>query len=470
MPTRFAVQWTSMEQGRPQIYTIAQLTNRIKQLLEGEIGVVWVSGEISNYRLAASGHAYFTLKDADCQLDAVMFKGRMSRVKFEPENGLEVLARGAVSVYARRGNYQLVVEELQPKGLGALQLAYEKLKKKLEAEGLFDQKHKKKLPLLPRRIGVVTSPTGAAFRDILNVIRRRFANVHILLYPARVQGGEAAAEIAAGVLALDAWGVDVMIVGRGGGSLEDLWPFNEETVARAIFAAKTPVISAVGHEIDYALSDFVADMRAPTPSAAAELVVREQQALSEQVALKRRRLERAARRIVENGRHRFDRRRNSYVFLRADELLRQQRQTLDELRARLGQAAAEMARRRRERLEKLQRAVALLSPQARLRQQLESMRHVRNRLRRAGAALTEPRRNRFAALAGKLHSLSPVAVLARGYALAWKQPERLLVSDASQLKPRDAISVWFGKGVAHAEVKHIDPTGGIANYDSGKEI
>ncbi len=459
-----------MQQEHTKVLTISQLTSRIKHLLEGEIGVVWVSGEISNYKRAASGHAYFTLKDAESQMDVVMFKGRMSRMKFEPENGLEVLARGTVTVYARRGNYQMVIEELQPKGLGALQQAYEQLKKKLDAEGLFDAKHKKKLPLLPRRIGVVTSPTGAAFQDILNVIRRRFANVHILLYPTRVQGQNAAAEIATGIRILDAWGVDVMIVGRGGGSLEDLWPFNEERVARAIFEAKTPTISAVGHEIDFALSDFVADMRAPTPSAAAELVVREQQALTEQVMIKRRGLERAMRRIVEQMRHRFDRQQNSYIFLRSDELLRQQRQTLDECRTRLEQCSTDTLQVRLQRLEKSRRALTLLSPQARLVQQTERMKTLHTRLQRAGMVLTERPRNRFAGLAGKLNSLSPVGVLARGYALAWKYPEQQLIHAATQVQPKDELRLWLGKGTVTAEVKHIDPTGGIADYDNRKKI
>lgn len=458
-----------MDQEPNKVFTISQLTNRIKNLLEGEIGMVWVSGEISNYRPASSGHAYFTLKDAESQMDAVMFKGRVSRVKFELENGLEVLARGTISVYARRGNYQMVVEELQPKGLGALQLAYEKLKKKLEEEGLFDPKHKKKLPLLPKRIGVVTSATGAAFQDILNVIRRRFANVHILLCPVRVQGSEAAAEIAAGIHTLDAWGVDVMIVGRGGGSLEDLWPFNEEIVARAIFQAKTPIISAVGHEIDFSLSDFVADMRAPTPSAAAELVVREQQALTEQVVLKKRSLERSIRRIIEQTRFRLDRKLNSYIFLRSDELVRQRRQMLDEIRSRMEQSGTNLIQGRKQRLEKSHRALTLLSPQNRLQQQTVRLQNLRQRLGRTGTIQTEKARNIFAALAGKLHSLSPVAVLARGYAVTWKLPEQQLVHDASQLKTGDQISLWLGQGAAQAEVKHIDPTGGITNYDNSRK-
>jgi len=308
-----------MERDLPQVYTITQLTRRIKGVLEAEIGSVWVAGEISNWTCAASGHAYFTLKDETSQLSTVMFKGRLDRLRFRPENGLEVLVLGNVSVYERRGAYQLIAEEMQPKGLGALQLAYEKLKKKLSEEGLFDPAHKKKLPLLPKRIGIVTSPTGAAIRDILHVLQRRFANVHVILYPARVQGEGAALEIAAGITFLDQYGVDVMIVGRGGGSLEDLWAFNEEVVARALFASQTPVISAVGHEIDYALSDFVADLRAPTPSAAAEIVVKEQHALAERVHQYRDRLERGIRHIFGQSRIRHAYARNARVFTQAAE-------------------------------------------------------------------------------------------------------------------------------------------------------
>ncbi|MCP4643011.1 MAG: exodeoxyribonuclease VII large subunit, partial [bacterium] len=276
----------------------------MKSLLESDVGKVWVSGEISNWRVSPAGHAYFTLKDENSQVDAVMFRGRMSRLQFEPEGGLEVIIHGLVTVYERRGNYQIVCEEMHPKGLGALQLAFEKLKKQLQEEGLFDEDHKKPLPMLPRRIGIVTSPTGAAIRDILNVINRRFANVHVIHYPARVQGEEAAPEIVAGIRALDAFGVDVMIIGRGGGSLEDLWPFNEEAVVRAVFDAQTPIISAVGHEIDFALTDFAADMRAPTPSAAAELVVRERAALVDGVRRLGQRLGQSMTHRIESARNR----------------------------------------------------------------------------------------------------------------------------------------------------------------------
>src|SRR5207245_94461 len=240
--------------------------------LEDRCPAVWVEGEISNFRLYGSGHAYFTLKDADAQLRAVLFRNRMRRIRFEPTDGLHVMAFGSIEVYPQRGEYQMVIELLEPKGLGALQLAFEQLKTRLQAEGLFDQTRKRELPRFPRKIGIVTSPSGAAIRDMLRVIGRRFGELHIVIAPCRVQGEGAAEEIAQGLADLNALGdVDVIIVGRGGGSLEDLWAFNEEIVARAIAASKVPVISAVGHEVDFTIADFVADVRAATPSNAGRL-------------------------------------------------------------------------------------------------------------------------------------------------------------------------------------------------------
>ena len=442
----------------PEVWTIAQLTRRVKNLLEGEIGFVWVSGEISNWKVAASGHAYFTLKDETSQIDAVMFRGRLSRLRFEPDSGLEVIGHGQVTVYERRGNYQIVLDDMQPKGVGALQLAFEKLKQKLEAEGLFDERHKKPLPLLPRRIGVVTSPTGAAIRDILNVLNRRFANVHVILYPARVQGDEAAPEIVEGIRALDRWGVDVMIIGRGGGSLEDLWPFNEEAVVRAVFEAETPIISAVGHEIDFALTDFAADLRAPTPSAAAELVVQEREALINKVHLLGRRLARSLEQGLERARHRLEVARGSFVFRRPDELVRQRRQESDELRMRLEAALAERMRAAQTRLGAAARALKLLSPMNRLQQARERLAVIRARLPHTAAALVERLQGRLRPLAAQLHALSPLAILSRGYALAWKVPEGTLVRRAGQLAPGDEIDLRFGEGSARAAVQQIEET------------
>src|SRR5499425_3325488 len=285
------------------VLSISELTRRLQETLEERFPAVWVEGEISNFRLYGSGHAYFTLKDDAAQLRTVLFRNRMRRIRFEPGDGLHVLAFGSLEVYAQRGEYQFVVELLEPRGLGALQLAFEQLKARLGAEGLFAESRKRPLPRFPRRIGIVTSPSGAAVRDMLRVIGRRFAGLSIVIAPARVQGDGAAREIAAAIADLNALGdVDVIIVGRGGGSLEDLWAFNEEVVAREIAGSKIPVISAVGHEVDVTIADFVADVRAPTPSAAAELVVREKQALAETVAELGERLRRAVmRRLQRDG-------------------------------------------------------------------------------------------------------------------------------------------------------------------------
>src|SRR4030095_8341110 len=257
-----------------KIYTVSELTFELKNLLEGNFPSIWLSGEVSNFRPHGSGHHYFCLKDASSQIQAVMFRGANRLLKFKLEDGLEVIGNRRIPVYEPRGSYQIVLEYLEPKGLGALQLAFEQLKKKLEAEGLFEAARKRPLPLFPKKIGIVTSPTGAAIRDLIHVLKRRCLNVEILLNPVHVQGAESAPEIARDIDELSLLeDLDLVIVGRGGGSIEDLWAFNTEIVARAIFRSRPPVISAVGHEIDFTIADFVADLRAPTPSAAAELAV-----------------------------------------------------------------------------------------------------------------------------------------------------------------------------------------------------
>ncbi len=273
-----------MESVKTHIFTVSELTSRIKNLLEESFPSVWVEGEVSNCRMPSSGHIYFTLKDEQSQLKAVFFRGANQKIKFNVEDGLKILALGNISVYQRRGDYQLIVGLLQPKGIGELQLAFEQLKRRLQKEGLFSPEHKKPIPLFPRRIGIVTSPTGAAVRDIINVINRRFHQIEILINPVKVQGEGAGQEIAKAIDEFNEMGdMDVLIVGRGGGSMEDLWAFNEEIVARAIYNSKIPVISAVGHEIDFVISDFVADLRAPTPSAAAELVVGEMEQIIQKI-------------------------------------------------------------------------------------------------------------------------------------------------------------------------------------------
>jgi exodeoxyribonuclease VII large subunit len=314
-----------------KIFSVSELSQGIKNLIEREYPDVWVTGEVSNFRAAASGHLYFTLKDATAQLRAVCFRNQARYLKFKPQDGISVIARGHLSVYEARGEYQLYVEYLEPAGLGALQLAFEQLKQKLAAEGLFDIARKKPLPLLPRAIGVVTSPTGAVIRDILRILRRRFRNMNVLIYPVKVQGEGAAEEIVEGVKYLNReQNVDVIIVGRGGGSIEDLWAFNEEVVARGIAASGIPVISAVGHETDFTIADFVADLRAPTPSAAAELVVHRKQDFLTELENRARRMTQIIRLQLSEARQRLTELRMHHAFQTLATRLAERAQRVDD--------------------------------------------------------------------------------------------------------------------------------------------
>ena len=411
------------------VLTVSALTIELRAVLEERFPAVWVEGEISNFRLYGSGHAYFTLKDAEAQLRCVLFRNRGRRIKFEPADGLHVMAFGSVEVYAQRGEYQLVVELLEPKGLGALQLAFEQLKARLGAEGLFDTARKRELPRFPKKIGIVTSPSGAALRDMLRVIGRRFGELHIVIAPCRVQGEGAAEEIAQGLHDLNALGsVDVIIVGRGGGSLEDLWAFNEEVVARAICASKAPVISAVGHEVDFTIADFVADLRAPTPSAAAELVVREKQAVVDALDELARRLQRAAHRPL------------SDLGRRVDEL---------GLRLRRGMHAD--WRRAAHRVALATAALRASSPVARVsngRHRLERLEaQLRNEIRHA----LDQARHHLGEAAGRLDSLSPLAVLGRGYSLT-RTPDGRIVRSARQVGAGDDVRVLLHEGSLECRV------------------
>ncbi len=336
---------------RNRILSISELTRRIRGSLEQEFFNLWVVGEVSNLKRPTSGHVYLTLKDSDAQIQAVMFKSVASSIKFELRDGMQVLSFGSVTVYEVRGQYQLIIERVEPKGIGALQLAFLQLKERLEKEGLFNPAHKKPLPLLPKRIAIVTSLTGAAIRDILNVINRRFARIEILVYPVKVQGEGAAVEIAQAISDLNGIpDIDAMIVGRGGGSLEDLWAFNEEVVARSIYASKIPVISAVGHEIDVTISDLVADKRALTPTEAGELVVPRYDQLKESLEKIKTRLIQALYNKILLTRSRLLRIKNSFSFKRPfDKILRLQ-QDLDEIAQRLTTAGKHMMELERERL------------------------------------------------------------------------------------------------------------------------
>ena len=411
------------------VLSVSELTRRLQETLEERFPAVWVEGEISNFRLYGSGHAYFTLKDAESQIRAVLFRNRGRRIKFEPADGLHVMAFGSIEVYAQRGEYQMVIELLEPKGLGALQLAFEQLKTRLQAEGLFDQARKRELPRFPRKIGIVTSTSGAAIRDMLRVIGRRFGELHIVIAPCRVQGEGAAEEIAQGVRDLNALGgVDVIIVGRGGGSLEDLWAFNEEPVARAIAASKVPVVSAVGHEVDFTIADFVADLRAPTPSAAAELVVREKQAVVDTLVQLRARLERSAARPLRD------------LERRVDELTARLRR---EMRGELGRAGHRVAL--------ATRALRASDPVARVARDRHRLESLQSRL----ITLLHRRRDRaryaLETTVGRLDSLSPLAVLGRGYSLT-RTPTGEVVRSPAQVRVGDAIRVLLHRGSLDARV------------------
>ena len=434
------------------VLTVSELTRRIKAQLEEGFPAVWVEGEISNLRIPSSGHAYFTLKDETAQMRAVLFRGRNRHVRFRPEDGMQVLAFGGLEVYAARGEYQMVVELMEPKGLGALQLAFEQLKRRLDAEGLFDQARKRPLPAFPRVIGIVTSPTGAAIRDMLHVIGRRFADLRILICPVRVQGDEAPGEI---VEALDRLRgvpeVDVVIVGRGGGSIEDLWAFNDERVARAIAACPVPVISAVGHETDFTIADFVADLRAPTPSAAAELVVREKLEVARAVVELHARLRQAVQGQMARRRERVEALARRRVLTDPGRALRDHYRRLDEVRGRLHGAARASQRQFHHRVELATNALSSLHPLARISHGAAVLAQLRGRLVSAASHRAQASRHRFAAAVGRLESLSPLAVLGRGYSLT-RLPSGTVVRRATQVAPGAAIEILLAEGWLGARV------------------
>src|SRR5919198_5064189 len=401
-----------------RILTVTELTVKVRDLLESELFEIWVEGELSNCRVWNTGHLYFTLKDESSQLRGFMFRSTLRYLKFKPVDGTRVVARGRMSVYEPKGEYQLVVELLEPRGLGALQLAFEQLKTRLTAEGLFSAARKRPLPRFPRKIGIVTSPSGAALRDMLRVIGRRFGEIHIVVAPARVQGEGAAADVAQGIRELNALGgVDVIVIGRGGGSLEDLWAFNDEMLARTIAASKIPVISAVGHEVDFTIADFVADVRAATPSQAAELVVREKRAVAESVGDLRRRLVRAMARRLDAQRHRLDAVRERRVLTDPHRPLRELTRRLDDASARLMRAARSALRHAAHRVELATRDLRSRNPVARTRQDRRRLDDLTGRLDRALARGLDRRRHRVVGVVGRLDSLSPLAVLGRGYSL-----------------------------------------------------
>ena len=418
---------------------------------------VWVEGEVSNFRPAESGHLYFTLKDGDAQLRVVMFRSQARLLRFRPDNGMQIIARGRVTIYDARGELQLSAEFLEPLGAGALQLAFEQLKKQLAGEGLFDASRKKPIPQLPRRIGIITSPRGAALQDMLNILGRRHENVGILIYPAQVQGEAAPGEVAAGVKYFSrAKNVDVLIIARGGGSVEDLAAFNDEKLARTIAASALPVISAVGHETDFTICDFVADLRAPTPSAAAELVIESKHKLAEHLAHLHRRLDRAIRYRMLMARNRLTELAQHGTFMRIQDLLGRRGQRLDELMFRLANGFRQSLREYRRRLEIASARVRHFDFHRSLAITRTKLDTGTNMLQRAMQARLAQHRNRLDQLTGKLNALSPVRILDRGYALVFDSAGNL-VKDATRLSPGDRISARVARGTLAAEVKETRP-------------
>ncbi len=455
----------SAEAPSRRIYAVRELVTAVRVHLEKGFPDIWVEGEISNYRPAESGHIYLTLKDGDSQLRVVMFRAQARLLRFRPQNGMQVITRGRITMYEARGEMQLLAEYMEPMGAGALQVAFEQLKAKLAAEGLFAPERKKPLPALPRRIGVITSPRGAVIRDILNVLQRRHESLNVLIYPSQVQGESAAGEVSAGIRffnqqsgkqpdELSAFAVDVIIIARGGGSVEDLAAFNSESLARAIAASHIPVISAVGHETDFTICDFVADLRAPTPSAAAEIVIRCKQELQESVSTLRERLRRAAQYSLLRQRQSFTSLEKDRVFARMEDAIARRQQRVDDLRFRLESLM-------RVRLGDASRRFALAASrlaQRDLRQQLsmqkrELLSHVQA-LAAATRRYLMHRRSRLEQASGKLDTLSPVAILERGYSLIF-DAQGALIKEAAQLEPGDAIRARLARGEVDARVESL---------------
>jgi exodeoxyribonuclease VII large subunit len=445
-------------EGRQRIvFTVSDLTADIRNILENAYSEVWVEAEISNCRLWNTGHLYFTLKDPGAQIKAVMFRSDVRTLKFKPEDGIHVVVRGRLSVYEPKGEYQIVCERMEPHGLGALQLAFDQLKRRLQAEGLFDPARKRPLPALPRKIGIVTSLDGAAIRDIIKVLDRRYPKAHLVIRPARVQGDGAAAEVASGIRDIvKVKGIDVVIVARGGGSIEDLWAFNEEPVARAIAASPVPIISAVGHEVDVTIADFAADVRAPTPSAAAEMVVARKEDFCNHIERLSHRLTGAMRGTLarmESRVHQLNRR-PGFAGWSARLALRGRHcaETTHALRH-----AARSAINRRLRL---YQALRLQLEQFDLRRRLGTVRarlaRVEGGLRAAAIERHHRAEARLHTCAARLDSLSPLAVLGRGYAVVWNEPRTHVIRKATEVSRGDAVRVTLSEGELICEVVKTD--------------
>lgn len=445
----------SQDNLNPKIYTVTQLTEEIQVIIEERFDFVWVEGEISNFSAPASGHYYMVLKDEKSQIRAVMFRLQARYLRFLPENGMKVIAQGRIGIYAPRGEYQIILDYLEPMGVGALALAFEQLKKKLAGQGIFDEDIKKPLPYLPQRVAVITSPTGAAIRDFLNVIRRRFANINITVVPVRVQGDEAAADMVKALqIVNDKLNVDVIVLTRGGGSLEDLWAFNEEKLALAIRRSQIPVVSAVGHEIDLTISDLAADLRAPTPSAAAELLVVEKETLTNRldkikerlvsgmvltIKYQTQELERLAKGLLD------PRKRLANIWMR-----------LDEIHSRLSRGINLIMRDRWTRLNTEGRSLLLHSPMhimSSIKQQLDFQ---KTSLARALKSRLGEKQMALSLLEKRMNDLNPLSILKRGYSITRKLPEETVLRDVSGVKKGDQVQVLLSEGGLKCRIEKVE--------------
>jgi exodeoxyribonuclease VII large subunit len=438
-----------------QIYTVSELNRDAKLALEECLDTLWIAGEISNLARPGSGHLYFSLKDADAQVRCAMFRGANRKLKFIPQDGSQVILHARVTIYEPRGSYQLIVEHMEPAGEGLLRRQFEELKAKLADEGLFDESNKSPLPELPGRIGLITSPTGAAVRDILHILARRFPSVPVVIYPVQVQGDRAKFDIVqAFETAAERNECDVLIVGRGGGSLEDLWAFNEEIVARAVYACPIPIISAVGHEVDFTITDLVADLRAPTPSGAAELVVPDRTTWLDNIASLQIRAARAIEQVANRRKEQVTQldgrlqRRNPVL------LLEQYAQRLDELTGRIGRALSQRIRMDRLRLHSAAARIRAGHPRPLIRERRQMLAEKRLRLTNAMRTRIEAERNRLAVLAAGLQAISPLDTLKRGYAIV-ENPQGQLVRSVDDLKARDEIIGRLADGRFTAVVRKI---------------
>jgi len=450
---------TTPAASRRRVLSVTALTAELRARLESGYPDIWVDGELSNGRMWSSGHYYFQLKDATAQIRGVMFRTHVSRLRFVPQDGMQVLVRGSLSVYEAKGEYQLVAQHMEPRGAGALQLAFEQLKQRLQDEGLFAQARKRPLPALPRRIGMVTSLDGAALRDMLTVLLRRHPNAQVLIAHSRVQGDGAAAEIAQALARLtQVADVDVVIVGRGGGSLEDLWAFNEEVVARAIAASPVPVISAVGHETDVTIADFVADLRAPTPSAAAELVLQKSDERAAQIRRWRERLASTMAARLARDAHRLHRASSHPALAGLPLRLALRARRLDDLLATADRALRTAVAARLRRLGQATRLVAHHDPRHRLARGQTALAGPDGRLRAGIEARRQRLRRQIERSAAHLHALSPLGVLGRGYAVCWDGTRRRVIRAASDVQPGDAVRVTLGTGELFARVIPPDVT------------